>query len=219
MQTSSPNLSFCYGFHFLWLQPKTEYNPGGHSRDRGRWRRASSSGRGHCPISACPGDLGFITTSPRSFSEKSRLSHLWKECCPNSIYSPSWFHESLIISKEILREFKEAQITLYYSGCKQETVCYTHIMVSEESLIKRDNLQRCKATRASLVAQLVKDLPAMQETRVQSLGWEDSPGEGNGNPLQYSCLENPMERGAWWVTVHGVAKSHTHTHTHTEETK
>ena len=174
MQTSSPNLSFCYGFHFLWLQPKTEYNPGGHSRDRGRWRRASSSGRGHCPISACPGDLGFITTSPRLFSGKSRLSHLWKECCPNSIYSPSWFHESLIISKEILREFKEAQITLYYSGCKQETVCYRHIMVSEESLIKRDNLQRCKATRASLVAQLVKDLPAMQEIRVWFLGWEDS---------------------------------------------
>ena len=37
-------------------------------------------------------------------------------------------------------------------------------------------------------------------------GWED-PGEGSGNPLQYSCLENPMERGAWWTTVHGVAKS------------
>ena len=34
-----------------------------------------------------------------------------------------------------------------------------------------------------------------------------SPGEGNGNPLQYSCLENPMDGGAWWVTVHGVAKS------------
>ena len=34
-----------------------------------------------------------------------------------------------------------------------------------------------------------------------------SPGEGNGNPLQYSCLENPMDRGAWWATVHGVAKS------------
>ena len=31
-----------------------------------------------------------------------------------------------------------------------------------------------------------------------------SPGEGNGNPLQYSCLENPMDRGAWWATVHGV---------------
>ena len=36
-----------------------------------------------------------------------------------------------------------------------------------------------------------------------------SPGEGIGNPLQYSCLENPMDRGAWWATVHGVAKSRT----------
>ena len=35
------------------------------------------------------------------------------------------------------------------------------------------------------------------------------PGEGNGNPLQYSCLENSMDRGAWWATVHGVAKSRT----------
>ena len=36
-----------------------------------------------------------------------------------------------------------------------------------------------------------------------------SPGEGNGNLLQYFCLENPMDRGAWWATVHGVAKSQT----------
>ena len=36
-----------------------------------------------------------------------------------------------------------------------------------------------------------------------------SPGEGNGNPLQYSCLENPMDGGAWWAIVHGVAKSWT----------
>ena len=35
------------------------------------------------------------------------------------------------------------------------------------------------------------------------------PGEGNGNPLQYSCLENSMDGGAWWATVHGVAKSQT----------
>ena len=46
---------------------------------------------------------------------------------------------------------------------------------------------------ASLVAQLVQNLPAMQETQVQSLGCEDPPGEGNGSPLQYSCLENPMD--------------------------
>ena len=40
-------------------------------------------------------------------------------------------------------------------------------------------------------------------------GWGRFPGEGNGNPLQYSCLENPMGGGAWWATVHGVAKSQT----------
>ena len=40
-------------------------------------------------------------------------------------------------------------------------------------------------------------------------GWRRSPGEGNGNRLQYSCLENPMNRGSWLVTVHGIAKSQT----------
>ena len=61
----------------------------------------------------------------------------------------------------------------------------------------------------SLVAHMVESLPAMQDTQIQSLGREDSPGEGNGNPLQYSCLENPMDGEAWQATVHGVAKSRT----------
>ena len=56
------------------------------------------------------------------------------------------------------------------------------------------------------MVQMVKSLPAVQEIEVQSLGQEDSPGEGNGNLLQYSCLENSMDRGAWRATVHGVAK-------------
>ena len=58
--------------------------------------------------------------------------------------------------------------------------------------------------RASLVAQMVRNLPAMQETLVRSLGWEDSGGEGNRYPLQYSCLENPMD-----CIVHRVPKSWT----------
>ena len=53
----------------------------------------------------------------------------------------------------------------------------------------------------SLVAQTVNNLHAMKETSV----W--SPGKGNGYPFQYPCLENPMDRGAWQATVHGVAKS------------
>ena len=58
---------------------------------------------------------------------------------------------------------------------------------------------------ASLVAQMVKSLPAVQETQIWSLGQEDSPGEGNNNPLQYSCLENSMDRGAWRAAVDGVS--------------
>ena len=50
---------------------------------------------------------------------------------------------------------------------------------------------------------MVKSLPAMRENHLQSLGQE------NGNPRQYSCLENPMDGGAWQATVHGVAKSWT----------
>ena len=57
---------------------------------------------------------------------------------------------------------------------------------------------------ASLVAQLVKNLPTMQKTWVQSVGREDPPGEGKGYPLQYSGLENSMDS-----IVHGVAKSQT----------
>ena len=61
-------------------------------------------------------------------------------------------------------------------------------------------------SRASLVAQSVNNLPAMQETWVLSLGLERSPREGNGNLLQYACLGNPMDRRAWWATVHVVTR-------------
>ena len=55
----------------------------------------------------------------------------------------------------------------------------------------------------------VKNLPAnaVDAGLIPTLG--RYPGGGNGNPLQYSCLGNPMDRGAWWATVHGAAKSWT----------
>ena len=56
---------------------------------------------------------------------------------------------------------------------------------------------------------MLKNLPAMWETWVRSLGQEDSPREGNGCPLQYSCLENSMDRKAWQATVRGITKSDT----------
>ena len=47
-------------------------------------------------------------------------------------------------------------------------------------------------------------------------GLERSPGGGNGNPLQYYCLENHMDRGAWWATVHGAPKSQIHVSKHAQ---
>ena len=59
------------------------------------------------------------------------------------------------------------------------------------------------------VAQVEKSLPAVWETQVRSLGREDLLEKGMATHFQYSCLENSMDRGAWWATVHGVAKSRT----------
>jgi len=77
------------------------------------------------------------------------------------------------------------------------------------------------------VVLVVKNLPAnagdVRDRVLIPLGWEDPPGGGHGHPLQYSCLENPMERGACWAVVHRVTKSwmplkrlRTHTFYHPE---
>ena len=67
----------------------------------------------------------------------------------------------------------------------------------------------CTSARAALMAQTVKNLPSLQETRVLSLGQEDLLRRQWLPTAVYSCLENFMDRGAWWATVRGVAKSQT----------
>jgi len=74
------------------------------------------------------------------------------------------------------------------------------------------------STSASFVKSILKIFPGGSEVKASASNVGDpgliprlgrSPGEGNGNPLQYSCLENPMDGEAWWATVHGVAMSRT----------
>ena len=87
------------------------------------------------------------------------------------------------------------------------------------TILNGEDIKITIITEISLVAQTLK-VSACNAGDLGSIpGSGRSPGEGNGNPLQYSCLENPMDGGAWWATVHGVAKSWTRlsdfTHIHT----
>ena len=80
------------------------------------------------------------------------------------------------------------------------------------NLKNRHKLYVSKGWKASPVAQQVKNLPAMQETqeaRMSIPGSGRSPGGGNGNPLQYSCLGSPVGKGAWRATIPRVTKSQT----------
>ena len=82
-------------------------------------------------------------------------------------------------------------------GTAQLNYCFSEMSITILSL-------------AFLGGAAVKNLPAnAEDTRNVGLipGLGRSRGVGNGNPLQYSCLENSMDRGAWWPTVHGVAKN------------
>ena len=75
--------------------------------------------------------------------------------------------------------------------------------ISDEGLISR------KYKELKLGRSVVKNLPASAGDAGSISGSGRSPGEGTGIPLQYSCLENPLDRGAWQATVYGVAKSQT----------
>ena len=94
------------------------------------------------------------------------------------------------------------------------TAEWAAISFCKESSQSRDQLRIfCIAGRCFINSSAVKHLPAMQEETMSNAGdvglipgWGRSPGERNGNPRQYSCLGNPMDRGVWWAIVHGVAR-------------
>ena len=104
-------------------------------------------------------------------------------------------------------------MALVCSFCRLSIQCLSHTSTREGWGVEKDwqfEISSCKL--ASQVVLAVKNLPANAgDIRDSGLipGSGRSPGGGHGNPLQYSCLETPMDRGAWRAIVHGVTKSRT----------
>ena len=104
--------------------------------------------------------------------------------------------------------------TIYFSPCDATNSLewppyFQMFTVPNKHLFHHDYVNgSLKGRWASLVAQVVKNLPAVQKTWVQFLGWEDLLVEGMAT-LSSTCLENSMDRWAWGTIVHGVAKSRT----------
>ena len=100
-------------------------------------------------------------------------------------------------------------LTTPFSTLKFSIFISVPLLCQKSFQINGDYFEGVLRKEASKVAQLVENLPAnARDTGLIPVSGR-SPGEGNGNQLQYSSLENPMDRGALWTTVHGVSKSQT----------
>ena len=93
-----------------------------------------------------------------------------------------------------------------YSGLENSIDCVVHEVAKGQTRLRYFHMQNMVASQVAFVVKI--QLP-MQDARPRSLipGSGRSSGEGNGSPLQYSCLGNPTDRESWWATVHGVVKS------------
>ena len=164
-------------------------------------------------------------SSPRLTSIKSVMpsSHLIL-CRPLLLLLAMWDIRGVKLPKELEEWTSQAQHGLWSSRASSPWWLPTSggsVAATTAKSSPSYNLTR-SLPRASQVVPVVKNPPASAGD-IRDVGSFPesgrSPGGGHGNPLQYSCLENPMDRRAWWATVHRVAQSHTQlkrlsTHTH-----
>ena len=116
-------------------------------------------------------------------------------------------NESLIHATEWVN-FENTMLSKTSQRQRTTIICFhLHEVPNKQTHKDRKNNRSYQGLRKGEVGVIVP------QTQSLYLGWASlvkrSPGEGNGYPLQYSCLANSMDRGAWWATVHGVAKSQT----------
>ena len=144
---------------------------------------------------------------PKGVDCKASPSHLGKG--PPYFFNLSGCHAPIVLAVHLLPLIRVPWLTQMPVELAHPTgLSYTHLNLQGFSL-GWGTISGSFLNSLSLVSQAVNDLPAAQKSWVRSLGWEDSPREGNGNAVQYSCLGNPLDRGAWQAAVHGVAKTDT----------
>ena len=98
---------------------------------------------------------------------------------------------------------------MFQGGPQPFSISYYFPTAAVTNYHKLGSFKGFAGERASVVKKKKKKSACQTGDPGSIPGLGKSPGEGNGNPLQYSCLENSMDRGAWWATVHGVAKTRT----------
>ena len=173
----------------------------------------------------CLGSHSFLICSSNSFSESHTL-HLVTKWKYHELLSVCLFRISLEFLNFPLPPIHTHTHTHTHTNTHTHTHTNTYVRVGKRPIGRKEaNWSRCciqvavspvgmglnptpdkPAFWASLVAQLVKNPPAMQETGVRSLGWKDPLEKGMATPSSIFAWRISMDRGAWWATVHGVAR-------------
>ena len=110
-----------------------------------------------------------------------------------------FFHAARVCSPCCVPEPKQDAVNTMVNRQGENNLVFTALAIKKKKILSLWHLQFPGDA-------VVKNLYANAGNAGSVPGWGRSPGEGNGNPLQYSCLENPIDRGVLWATVHGVAK-------------
>ena len=139
----------------------------------------------HSPLTQCDRPISIFISTPQS--------------CRLLIFASSNLQQSFLCISQYSSVGKEATCNAGDPGS-----------ISGSGRSTREGIgYPCQYSWASLVAQIVKNLPSMRETWVQSLGWENPLEESMATLSSILAWSIPMDRGAWWATVHGVSKSRT----------
>ena len=131
---------------------------------------------------------------------------LWRrKWQPTPVFLPGKSHEQRILVEYSPWDLKESETTEHAHTCAHTDTHHTHTAKFIDWLV-----ENCRFNNMGFPSGSDSEESACNAGDPGSIpGLGRFLGEGNGNPLQYSCLENPMDREAWWATVHGVTKSWT----------